>query len=261
MKKRYKSNNLPIFKLFPSVITLATLFFGTLAVYNSMMMHWEKACTFIIIAAIFDVLDGRFARILNAQSDFGANLDSLCDFANYTIFPSIIIYNWSLWNHGLTGWSAVMVSSLCGAIRLARFNVSDSAVSHPIKKLFFTGVPSPAAGILILLPLLISISFDIPKIQYPPFLFYEIYIVIISILMITTIPTLSLKYLKMPRKYAPFALFGVGFILISFVIFKLQAVVVTAILYLLLMPVVALRYRHMMIQHQKDHPHQVNEGE
>ncbi len=253
MKKRYRSNTLPLFKLFPSVITLATIFFGTLAVYHSMMMHWEKACFFIIMAAIFDVLDGRFARILNAQSDFGANLDSLCDFANYTIFPSIIIYNWSLWNHGLAGWSAVMISSLCGAIRLARFNVSDSAVSHPIKKMFFVGIPSPAAGILILLPLLVSISFDFAKIQYPPFYVYEIYIAIISVLMITTMPTLSLKYLKIPRKYTPIALVLVGFILISFVIFKFQAVVVLAGIYLLLMPIVFWKYCSMMANYRKNH--------
>ena len=259
MKKRHRSNNLPLFKLFPSVITLSTIFFGTLAVYHSMMMHWERACFFIIIAAIFDVLDGRFARILNAQSDFGANLDSLCDFANYTIFPSIIIYNWSLWNHGLAGWSAVMISSLCGAIRLARFNVSDSAVSHPIKKMFFVGIPSPAAGILILLPLLISISFDIAKIQYPPFYVYEMYIAMVSILMITTIPTISLKYLKIPRKYTPITLVLVGFILISFVIFKLQAVVFCAVGYLLLMPVVLWKYSSMMNEYRKNHKDSTDE--
>jgi CDP-diacylglycerol--serine O-phosphatidyltransferase len=253
MKKHHKSNNLPIFKLFPSLITLATLFFGTLAVYHSTMMHWERACFFIIIAAIFDVLDGRFARILNAQSAFGANLDSLCDFANYTIFPSIIIYNWSLWNHGLAGWSAVMISSLCGAIRLARFNVSDAAVSHPIKKMFFVGIPSPSAGILILLPLLISISFDLPQIQYPPFYLYEVYIAIVSISMITTMPTLSLKYLKIPRKYTPIILFAFGFVLISFIIFKLQAVVMLSIAYIICIPIVLLKYSQMMKNYNKNH--------
>lgn len=250
----YKTKYVPFTKLIPNTITLCSLCFGVLSVYHSTMMHWEKACFFIIAAAIFDTLDGRFARIFNAGSDFGANLDSLCDFVNYTVFPTIIMYNWSLWNHGMFGWYAVMISSLCGAIRLARFNSQDKHIQHPIKKRFFHGLPSPAAGILIILPLMVQFSFEnilgYKSIQYPPFYLYEIYISIIAIAMVSNIPTLSLKYIKIPKQNTGFAIVITGLIIISFFVLKFQAVIFYSILYIAISPFVVLRYCILMKKHQ-----------
>jgi CDP-diacylglycerol--serine O-phosphatidyltransferase len=255
MNKRHRY--ISFMKLFPNIITLSSLCFGVLAVYHSTMMHWDRACFFIIAAAIFDTLDGRFARMLNAHSNFGANLDSLCDFANYTIFPAMIVYNWSLWSDGIFGWSAVMVSSVCGAIRLARFNVKDSITQHPVKKRFFCGVPSPAAGILIILPLIIQIGFGRMfngiSIQYPPYYLYEIYTCIISFLMVGTFPTLSLKYLRIPKKYTGVTLVAIGFIIISFFVFKWKAVVFYSLLYVGLMPIVLLKY-YMLLKRYNNEP-------
>lgn len=246
---RKKSNYISLTRLIPNIVTLFALCSGLLALYHSFMMHWEKACFFIIIAAVFDVFDGKFAKLLNAQSDFGANLDSLCDFVNYTIFAPIIMFNWSMWNHQKYGWYAVMVAAICGAIRLARFNTEDKINNHPIKKQFFRGIPSPAAGILILLPLTIHNGFAeyIPfSIQYPPFFMYEIYISIIALSMVGTFPTFALKYIKIPKNNIAFTLVLVAFILLSFFVFTWQAVVFYCLLYLMLIPLTIVRYLKMM---------------
>lgn len=259
-----KVKYVPFTKLIPNISTLTSLCFGILAVYHSNMMHWEKACFFIITATIFDLLDGRFATILNARSDFGANLDSLCDFANYTIFPSMIMYNWSLWNHGIFGWYAVMVTSICGVIRLARFNTQDQHIQHPIRKKFFYGIPSPAAGILIILPLIIQFSFSDflnHSIQYPPLYLYEVYISVISITMVGTFPTLSLKYLRIQKKYMVLAVVGVSMAVISFFVFKWQAVVFFSLLYVLSIPLASLKYISEMKQFCKSSKHKVTTHE
>lgn len=214
---------------------------------SSMLGKWEKACFLIIIAAIFDALDGRFARMLDARSSFGANLDSLCDFANFGIFPAMIVYNWSLYEDGIFGWSAVMISALCAAIRLARFNTQISASPHPVKKQFFEGVPSPAAGILILLPLIISSSFGLSEImQFVPFYAYEIYVTVIALAMVSTIPTLSLKNVKIPKKHTGVTLVAIGIVVVSLIVFKLRAISFYAILYVLTMPLTVIRYRKLM---------------
>ena len=137
MKK--SSKYLPISKLIPSIITLSSLCLGIWALHSAMVGKWEKACFLIICAAIFDALDGRFARMLNAGSNFGANLDSLCDFANFGIFPAMIMYHWTLDKNDIFGWSVVMVSAICAASRLARFNSQINTTPHPVKKQFFQG--------------------------------------------------------------------------------------------------------------------------
>jgi CDP-diacylglycerol--serine O-phosphatidyltransferase len=222
-----------------------------------MIGKWEKACFLIICAGIFDALDGRFARMLNAGSNFGANLDSLCDFANFGIFPAMIMYHWTLDKNDIFGWSVVMVSAVCAACRLARFNTQVGVTPHPVKKQFFQGVPSPAAGVLILLPLIIASGFDIEHTMHkPPFFLYEIYIIIISLAMVSTIPTMSLKNLKIQKKYTGITLVIIGLIIISLIVFKLKAISFYAIIYLALMPFTALKYRKMMknFQNKGDAP-------
>lgn len=248
-----KKKHISIIKLLPNVITLSSLCFGVLAVYQSIMMQWDRACLCIIIAAILDTMDGSFARMLNANSNFGMNLDSLCDFANYTIFPAMIMYNWSLWSDGIIGWSPVMVSAVCGAIRLARFNVKDSVSLHGFRKRFFCGIPSPAGGILIIFPLILQVTFGSRfhnfSLQYMPYYVYEIYIYIVALLMVSTLPTLSLKHIRIPKQYSFIALLCTGLIIVSFFILRWEAIVLYTVLYVLLMPFVLMRYRYLSKNH------------
>jgi CDP-diacylglycerol--serine O-phosphatidyltransferase len=245
MKK--PSRHLPINKLIPNIVTISALCLGIWALHSAMIGKWDKACFLIICAAVFDALDGRLARMLNAKSNFGANLDSLCDFANFGIFPAMIMYHWTLDKSDILGWSVVMVSAICAASRLARFNSQINIVPHPVKKQFFEGVPSPAAGILILLPLIISSGFDISHImRQPRFYVYEIYIVIISLAMVTTMPTISLKYIKIPKQQAGIMLVLIGLVIVSLIVFKLKAIGFYAAIYLILMPFTVLKYCKMM---------------
>lgn len=250
-----KRKHISIIKLLPNIITLSSLCFGVLAVYQSIMMQWDRACLCIIIAAILDTMDGSFARMLNANSNFGMNLDSLCDFANYTIFPAMIMYNWSLWSDGVAGWSAVMISAVCGAIRLARFNSKDAISLQGFRKRFFYGIPSPAGGILIIFPLILQVTFADQfhnfSLQYMPYYIYELYIYIIALLMVSTLPTLSLKYIKIPKQYSFIVLLCTGLIIVSFFILRWEAIVLYTMLYIILMPFVLIRYRYLSKNYNK----------
>lgn len=244
-----KTKYISIAKMLPNAITISSLCFGLLAVYYSFTYHWEKACFLIILASIFDILDGRFARMLNVMTDFGANLDSLCDFANYTIFPALIIFNWSLYSDGMHGWYAVMISACCGAIRLARFNTEDKLIDHPVKKCFFQGIPSPAGGILILLPLIIQNGFGEDaslSLQNSSFYTHEVYISIVALCMVGTFPTLSLKYVKFPKRHMPLALVMFALVLLSLAVFKWKVLAIYCIIYILSIPFAWFRYQSMM---------------
>ena len=105
-------NYLPLFKLLPNTITLLALCSGLTAVKMAFLGNFERAVIFVVIAAFLDLLDGRFARMLNAQSKLGANLDSLCDFINFGFVPVFIMYLWGFKDVKILGWGAVLITSV-----------------------------------------------------------------------------------------------------------------------------------------------------
>lgn len=129
--------------LLPNLLTTAGLFSGFYAVIASMNHHFESAAVAIFIAMIWDGFDGRVARLMNAQSTFGAEYDSLADMVSFGIAPALVVYNWSLSGGGKLGWLAAFVYAAGGALRLARFN------SQIPDRRYFQGLPIPAAASLI----------------------------------------------------------------------------------------------------------------
>ena len=152
----------------------------------------EIAIYLVLLATIFDFFDGWFARKLKSGSNFGAELDSLSDFVSFGVAPSILVYLWSTNVLGSLGWGATLFFVICSALRLARFTADIYITNKPIdKNEYFTGVPSPAAAGLILLPLFIFFEFgmDVLKNEYLN-LFTT---TLIAFMMISKIPTISLK--------------------------------------------------------------------
>ncbi len=131
--------------ILPNAITLASLFSGFYGIVMAMNGRFEVACIAIFCAAILDSLDGRVARMTNAQSAFGEQMDSLSDMVSFGAAPALIVYIWALKDMGKLGWIPAFVYIAGAALRLARFNVNIGVVD----KRFFQGLPSPAAAALV----------------------------------------------------------------------------------------------------------------
>jgi CDP-diacylglycerol---serine O-phosphatidyltransferase len=204
--------DISIGKLVPSSITLLALASGITAIRFAIDGKWEIAVTFIICAGILDMLDGRAARLLGANSRFGAQLDSLADLVSFGVAPAIIMYRWSLDQMGHLGWIAALVFCACGAIRLARFNVESVRDEGATKgNPYFTGLPTPAAACMVLLPLLVSFQWNDPVIQHG---WVSLTILLVtSALMVSRLPTPSIKYMKLQRQHRILA--GICFALLA----------------------------------------------
>ena len=132
--------------ILPNAITLAALFSGFYGIVMAMNGRFELACIAIFCAAVLDSLDGRVARMTNAQSAFGEQMDSLSDMVSFGAAPALIVYIWALKDLGKPGWIPAFVYIAGAALRLARFNVNIGVVD----KRFFQGLPSPAAAALVI---------------------------------------------------------------------------------------------------------------
>lgn len=207
--------DISIGKLVPSSITLLALASGITAIRFAIDGKWEITVTFIICAGILDMLDGRAARLLGADSRFGAQLDSLADLVSFGVAPAIIMYRWSLEQMGHLGWIAALIFCACGAIRLARFNVESVRDEGATKgNPYFTGLPTPAAACMVLLPLLVSFQWNDPVIQHA---WVSLTILLVtSALMVSRLPTPSIKYMKLQRQHRILA--GICFALLAAVL-------------------------------------------
>lgn len=197
-----KFKEVPFRKMAPNIVTLMALCAGISTIRYAILEEWTLALVCIMLACVFDGLDGRVARKLKASSKFGAELDSLSDFVSFGVAPAILMYQWSLHNLQHWGWVFTLMFAAAMALRLARFNtmLEDAAVpeywSH-----YFVGVPAPMGAALQTMPLLIS--FDFPDMEFMlrnPY-FCSFIMLLVAYLMISRIPTLSLKKTKVNKDY------------------------------------------------------------
>ena len=189
-----------ISKYVPNFITLLSLSSGFTSIRFSLKGDWEIAIYLILLATIFDFFDGWFARKLKSGSNFGAELDSLSDFVSFGVAPSFLIYVWSTHTLGSLGWGATLFFVICSALRLARFTADIYITNKPIDdNEYFVGLPSPAAAGLILFPLFMFFEFNFYflKNEY----LNLIITVIIGMMMISKIPTISLKKIQINQRY------------------------------------------------------------
>ena len=191
--------DLSIMKVVPSALTLLGLCAGVTAIRFVLTEQWKGAVIALFCAMVFDMLDGRAARWLGADSRFGAQLDSLADLVSFGVAPTVIIYTWSLWAMGEAGWIAAVIFCACSAIRLARFNIQaarDEGASHSFP--YFTGLPTPAAACVMLLPLLLEFEFGPGFFRDP--IFSLVLVALTSVLMVSRVPTPSLKYTELSHQ-------------------------------------------------------------
>ena len=194
----------------------------------------------IIVAAIIDGLDGRIARLIKGTSRVGKELDSLTDVISFGVAPAFIMYFWSLNQIGRIGWLICLIYVMCVALRLARFNVSSEA-DPSWRDNFFEGIPSPAGGVLVLMPLVYSFSeFQIIKLNYD--FFVPILFIVVSILLISKIPTYSFKKIKVQRNFTIFLLLGIVFYFGLILIYTFNAIVLSALVYFLIIPISTIHY-------------------
>ena len=227
--------------LLPNILTLGGVCLGISSIKFSIDGNYSLAVIFILLAAILDALDGRVARLIKGTSEFGKELDSLTDFVSFGIAPVFILYFWELNNYGKLGWAITLIYSVCCVLRLARFNLTKINDQQLWKSNYFEGVPSPAGGMLILMPLIfeltdLNLNFNIKNLT--PY-----FTILIAILMVSKVPTLSLKKISISPKTTVFILLGIGIIFISLMYYTFETLLVFGLVYLISIPISFFMYK------------------
>jgi CDP-diacylglycerol--serine O-phosphatidyltransferase len=196
-------------QLIPNLLTVAALCAGLTAIRFGLNERWDLAIFAIVVAGIFDGLDGRMARLLSGGTKFGAELDSLSDFVAFGVAPAMMLYLWTMHGLGGIGWAIVLLYAVCCALRLARFNTAlGDPNPPPWARYYFTGVPAPAGAGLVLLPMMLTQEFgpgffDRPTVN-------AVALIVIAALMISRVPTFSIKQIKISQAlFLPALLFAV----------------------------------------------------
>ena len=229
--------------LLPNTLTIFGVCLGLSSIKFALDENYTIAIIAIAIAAILDTLDGRVARLIKGTSKVGKELDSLTDVISFGVAPGFIMYFWALNEIDRFGWMLVLIYTVCCALRLARFNLTVVEETQPWKINFFEGVQSPAAAGLVLLPLILNLSGLIQFGNYATL--SAITILITSILMVSKIPTYSLKRILIPRHYAIFLLLGIGIYVSLLIFYTFESLFFTGLIYLLLIPISFFHYRHI----------------
>ncbi|HEX6141965.1 MAG TPA: CDP-diacylglycerol--serine O-phosphatidyltransferase [Geminicoccaceae bacterium] len=183
----------PIIHLVPNIFTVASLCLGLTAIRYGLDGRFELALALLVLAGIFDGLDGRSARLLKITSKLGAQLDSLADFLSFGVAPAVLVYLWSLHSVKGIGWALSLLFATCCALRLARFNTELEDTARPTwMARFFTGVPAPAAAGCAIMPMLASFAFS-GAAWAQSWLLNAVVILVTAVLMVSRVPTFSLK--------------------------------------------------------------------
>ena len=229
--------------ILPNAITLIGVCIGLTSIKFALDGKFALAIVAILFAGLMDALDGRIARLIKGTSKMGKELDSLGDVISFGVAPVFIMYFWNLQFLDKLGWFVCLMYVVCVALRLARFNV-NSEEEQSWKDNFFEGVPAPAGGIVVLMPLVLSFSGlgeIFFKINYD--LVVPVFFIIVSILLISTIPTYSFKRIVIPRSMTKFLLFGIVLFFGALLVYTFKILVISTFLYLCLIPVSYFHYK------------------
>lgn len=223
-------------QLIPNVLTVAALCAGLTAIRFGLDARWDLAVFATVAAGIFDGLDGRMARLLTGGTKFGAELDSLSDFIAFGVAPAMMIYIWTMHMFGGIGWAIVLLYAVCCALRLARFNTAIGDPNPPPwARFYFTGVPAPAGAGLALLPMMLTLEvgagfFDRPLVN-------AVVLVTVALLMISRVPTFSIKQIKIKPSFRLPALLLVALLIAALASSPLTTLICVGVVYLASIPV------------------------
>ncbi len=236
--------------ILPNMLTLIGVCIGLTSIRFALDGRFEIAIIAIIFAALIDGLDGRIARLIKGTSKVGKELDSLTDMISFGVAPAFIMYFWKLNTLGRFGWLLCLIYVICVALRLARFNVNSNQ-EPSWKDNFFEGVPSPAGAILVLTPLIFSLSgFDMIQLNYN--LIVPVFFVVTSFLLISKFPSYSFKKIVIPRRTTIFLLFGIVLFFGLLLVYTFNVITISAITYLLLLPISYFHYQNIKKNHEND---------
>lgn len=188
-------------RLFPNILTVLALCSGLTAIRFGIGEQWERAVIALVIACFLDGIDGLVARLLRGTTKFGAELDSLSDAISFGMVPALLLYLWAMQGAGTVGWALCLLYAVCCVLRLARFNTMVGEPGLPSwAHNYFTGVPSPAAAGLAILPMILSFYFEAGVFSSP--VIVGLFLAVVSFLMVSRVPTFSVKRLRVPRQFA-----------------------------------------------------------
>lgn len=239
MSKRTRFH-LPVRSLAPNAITVLALCAGMFGVRFAYLGEWESAVTAILIAGVFDGLDGSVARLLKGTSKFGAELDSLSDVISFGVAPALIMYMWVLSDVKGLGWLMSLMFAICMALRLARFNtvMKDDELGAEVKAGYYTGIPAPASAALALWPMILSFEFGFKFLDDP--IICSAYMAVICLLTVSRIPTFSFKSLKIHKEHVLFVLLGIGILASLLMTHLWMTMSVVGIAYIISIPTIAI---------------------
>jgi len=245
--------------ILPNAITLIGVCIGLTSIKFALDGKFALSVIAILFAGLMDALDGRIARLIKGTSKMGKELDSLGDVISFGVAPAFIMYFWNLQYLEKLGWFVCLTYVVCVALRLARFNV-NSEEEPSWKNDFFEGVPAPAGGIVVLMPLVFSFSGlgeVFFKINYD--LVVPAFFVVVSVFLISTVPTYSFKRIVIPRSMTKFLLFGIVLFFGALLVYTFKILVISTFLYLCLIPVSYFHYKK--IKKEKNDITEINESD
>ena len=229
--------------LLPNMLTLFGVCIGLTSIRFALDGKFEFAIIAIIFAALIDGLDGRIARLIKGTSKVGKELDSLTDMISFGVAPAFIMYFWKLNTLGRFGWLLCLIFVICVALRLARFNINSNQ-EPSWRDNFFEGVPSPAGGILVLSPLIYSLSgLNLFQINYD--IVVPVFFITTSFLLISKFPTYSFKKIVIQRKATIFLLFGIVLFFGLLLIYTFNVIAISALIYLSLLPISFVHFQRL----------------
>lgn len=238
-------------QILPNAVTMTALAFGVSALNMAFWGQWKLAVLFILLAGVFDFLDGGVARLLNVTSRFGAELDSLSDFVSFGVAPGFLMYQWTMkadvrieaLQHMTNRadaigiyWAIALFLAMCCATRLARFNALLDIKQPPEWTHFFMGVPAPAGAGLAVMPLILwfATGQSIPLFRSPYFVGF--FLIFSGVMMVSKVPTLCLKHLHLKARYASVARIFALLLLAGLVANIWITISFVGIVYLIFMP-------------------------
>ena len=227
--------------ILPNMITVLALSVGATAIRFAMEGRWNWAVLAIVIAGILDGMDGSVARLLKSTSRFGAELDSLSDVISFGVAPGVLLYMWSIHALGGLGWVIALAFIICCALRLARFNSNLDVDDGPRKTTgFLTGLPSPVAAGLALLPMMATTEYGQGFYTNPEFVGF--YSAVICLGMVSKFPTYAFRTLIIRKDYLVYTLLLFGLFAAAVTVYGWQMLILAGLFYILSIPVSVYRF-------------------
>lgn len=245
--RRKRAPGLTVRSFIPNAITAAALCSGLTGIRFAIVGDWEQSLFAILLAGMLDGIDGRIARLLKAQSRFGAELDSLADSLSFGMAPALVLFLWSLQDLPRFGWFAALGFAICCALRLARFNAQIDTEEQPHKSAgFLTGVPAPVGAGLAFLPFYLWLASGEEIFREP--IIVAVWVVLMAILLISNLATLSWTSIRPGQDVRLPAIALIGLLFAALLTEPWWTLALICIGYLALMPVGIIRYSRVKRQ-------------